>query len=252
MKPRTTIAALVILSFVVFESVIAQPYAGAFFGFKSSGLEGVIKVTTQAGTSTGNVVDAGSSSVTFGLSGGYQVFPKDFAGGWYKLDINLDASYAYYTYFEDGYDKQLGEGKFAANGLSGGTTKIISLDIMPIHRLTFPKFKLLSPYLGLGLGLNIMSTGDVTVSPPSGNGTLGGVGDFKVGLLIFYGVLVRFNDFWQPYLQFKHMVPFGSETQFTDSYQASGGAGGGTSNVAYYIQDVPGFFSITAGVRFNF
>ena len=253
MKLRALPFVLVILSTALaFESGMAQPYAGAFFGFKSSGLEGVLKLTTQAGTATGNVVDAGSSSVTFGFSGGYQIFPKSFTDGWYKLDLNLDASYAWYSYFENGYDKQNGSGKFGADGLSGGTTSIISLDIMPMHRLNFPKFKLLSPFIGLGLGLNIMTTSDITVGPPSPNGTLTGVGDFQVGLLIFYGTLVRFNDVWQPYIQFKHMIPFGSETQFTESFQGTGGQGGGTTKYSFFIQDVPGFFSITAGVRFNF
>ena len=253
MKPRTILVVFaLLLPFVIVDSTIAQPYSGAFFGFKSSGLKGVFKQTTQEGTATGNVVDAGGTSITFGFSGGYQIFPNDFAGGWYKLDLHLDASYAWYSYIENAYDKQVGDGRFSANGLSGGTTSIISLDIMPMHRLNFPKFKLLSPFIGLGLGLNIMTTGDITVNPPSGNGTLTGVGDFKVGLLIFYGTLVRFNDFWQPYLQFKHMIPFGSETQFTESFQASGGQGGGTIKYAWSVQDVPGFFSITAGVRFNF
>ncbi len=253
MKLRAMLVLLVVLSLALaFESALAQPYTGAFFGFKSSGLEGTYKVTTQAGTGTGNVVDAGSSSISFGLSGGYQVFPKDFAGGWYKLDVNLDVSYQWYSYFENAYNAQVGSGSFSAQGLSGGSTGVIAIDIMPMHRLNFPKFKLLSPFVGLGLGLNIMSTSDVTVSPPSGNGTLTGTGDFQVGLLIFYGTLIRFNDVWQPYIQFKHLIPFGDVTEFTESFQASGGQGGGTSKYVAAVQDVPGGFSIVAGVRFNF
>jgi hypothetical protein len=254
MKPRVNVLLTVLFLLLAYGSASAQPffYGGAFFGFKSSGLKGVFKLTTQAGTGTGNVVDGGATSFTFGLSGGYQVFPKGFAGGWYKLDLNLDLSYSWYPYLENAYNAQVGSGSFAARGLSGGTTKIISIDIMPLHRVEFSKFKLLSPYLGVGLGMNIMSTGDVTVSPPSGNGTLTGVGDFKLGLLIFYGTLFRFVDFMEPYLQFKHMIPFGSETQFTEEYQATGGQGGGSTKYAMSIQDVPGFFSITAGVRIKF
>ena len=252
MKPRTLLLFVLVLSVFTCGAAVAQPFGGAFLGFKASGLEGVMKLTTQAGTQTGNVVDAGSTGFTFGITGGYQIFPKDFADGWYKLDLTLDASFTSIAYFEEGYNKQFGAGAFAANGLSGGSTTIIALDIMPINRLTFPKFKLLSPYIGIGLGLNIMSTGDITTGPPSANGTLEGVGEFKIGLLIFYGCLVHLSDLIQPYLQFKHMIPFGDETQFTDNFQATGGTGGGNQKYAFYIQDVPGYFAMTAGVRFTF
>jgi hypothetical protein len=224
-------------------------YTGAFLGFKSSGLKGVIKVTEAGGTTTGNVVDAGKTGFTFGVCVGYQIFPSTLAGGWYKLDLNVDASFTSISYFEAGFNAQFGSGAFAANGLSGGSTTIIALDIMPIHRLNIPKFQLLSPYAGVGLGLNIMSTKDITAGPPNNNGTLTGNGEFKLGLLIFYGTLIRVSDVVQPYIQFKHMIPFGSETQFTQDFQV---AGGGTGQEAFSIQDVPGYFSITGGIRITF
>jgi hypothetical protein len=253
MNLRTLLIFTLVLSLFAAQTVIAQQfwYSGAFLGFKSIGLEGAIRLTTSAGTFPGNTVDAGATGFTFGINGGYQIFPKGFAGGWYKLDLNLDASYTSVALFEAAYNGQFGSGKYAADGLSGGSTSIIAFDIMPINRVDFPKFKLLSPYLGLGLGLNLMSTGDVTVGPPNTPGTLTGNSEFKVGLLIFYGVVVRFSDVIQPFLQFKHMIPFGSETVFTDTYTASV-AGGGSTKYAFAIQDVPGYFSITAGARFNF
>jgi hypothetical protein len=119
---------------------------------------------------------------------------------------------------------------------------------MPIHRLNFPKFHLLSPYAGLGLGLNIMSTKDITSGPPNINGTLTGNGEFKIGLLVFYGTLIRISDVVEPYIQFKHLIPFGSETQFTQDAQVAGGA---TDKEAFSIQDVPSYFNMTAGVRIN-
>ena len=251
MKKHVPFLAVLVLFLFAIDSSIAQPYGGAFFGFKSCGLKGAVRVTTAAGTQSGNTVDAGKSGFTFGINGGYQIFPKDFLDGWYKLDLHLDASFTSVAFFEAAYDGQFGSGQFSAVGLSGGSTKIIALDVMPINRLEFPKFKLLSPYLGLGLGLNIMSTSDLDVGPPSTPGTLTGESEFKFGLLIFYGTLIRFSNVVQPFLQFKHMIPFGSETVFTDTYSAAV-AGGGSQKLSFSIQDVPGYFSITAGVRVNF
>jgi hypothetical protein len=248
---RKKLLSLAALSFFAFQIASSQLYFGPFLGFNASGLKGTFKTTTQGGTTTGNVADGGGTAFTFGISAGYQVFPSNFAGGWYKLDLNLDASYQTFSYLENAYNSNNGAGKFAAQGLGAGGSSIIALDIMPIHRLTFPKFKLLSPYLGIGLGLDIMNTHDVTVSPPIGNGTLTGYSEMKIGLLVYYGVVIHATDLIQPYLQFKHMIPFGSETRFSTSYQASGGAGGGTQTVQWAVQDVPGHFSLTAGIRFT-
>lgn len=244
MKPSFALSVLLAVTIFGAEVAIAQPFVGGFLGFKASGLKGVIKQTTAGGTGTGNVVDAGKTGFTFGVMGGYQVFPPSIAGGWYKLDLALEASFTSLAYFEAGYNAQFGNGAFAADGLSGGSTRVISFDIMPIHRLNIPKFHLLSPYAGLGMSLNMMSTSDITAS----NATLTGNGEMKVGLLIFYGTLLRFNDAIQPYLEFRHMVPFGSETQFTQTLQAQGQS----ASDVFSIQDVPGYFSITGGVRINF
>jgi hypothetical protein len=246
MKPRYFFVAVLLLG-VWLQVANAQFYGGPDLGFKVSGLKGALKLTTQQGQATGNVVDAGKTGFTFGLSTGYQVFPKNFASGYYKLDLNLDLSYTSLGYFEAAYNSQFGAGKFTADGLSGGSTTIFTFDIMPIHRLTFPKFKLLSPYAGIGVSLNMMSTKDVEFK----NGVLTGNGDFKAGLIVFYGCVLQATDLIAPYLQFKHMIPFGSETQFTQSLRVTG-QGGGTQGYAYSVADVPGFFSITAGVRFNF
>jgi hypothetical protein len=252
MKPRYFFVAVLVLG-VWLQAANAQFYLNPNFGLRVSGLKGVFKLTVQGGgTQTGNVADAGKSGFTFGVGAGYQVFPKNFASGYYKLDLALEASYTSLSYLEAGFNSQFGAGSFSANGLSGGSTSIITFDIMPIHRLTLPKFKLLSPYAGLGFSLNMMSTKDVTVGPPSANGTLTGNGEFKLGLLVFYGCLLQATDAIAPYIQFKHMIPFGSDTQFTQSFQATGGQAGGTQTYAISIQDVPGFFAITTGVRIMF
>jgi len=227
----------------------AQIYAGANLGFRSFGLKGAIKISQNGAVQVGNVVDAGKTGFTFGIEGGYQIFPEDFAGGWYKLDLGLQANYTSAGFFEAGYNSQYGSGKFAANGLSGGSTSIISIEVMPIHRLTIPKFKLLSPFAGLGLGVNLMSTADVKADAPNTPGTLTGNSETKVGLLIFYGAILEVSDLIQPYLQFKHMIPFGSESQFSQSFQPTGG---GSQSTVFSVQDVPGYFCITAGVRLTF
>jgi hypothetical protein len=252
MKPRYFFVAVLVLG-VWLQAANAQFYLNPNLGIRVSGLKGVFKLTTQGGgTQTGNVADAGKTGFTFGVGGGYQVFPKNFAGGYYKLDVAFEASYTSLGYLEAGYNSQFGAGKFSADGLSGGSTMIIGMDIMPIHRLTIPSFKLLSPYAGLGFSLNLMNTKDVTVGPPSPNGVLTGNGDFKLGLLVFYGCVLQATDMIAPYIQFKHMIPFGSDTQFTQSFQGTGGQAGGTQTYAVSIQDVPGFFSLTAGVRITF
>jgi hypothetical protein len=253
MRFCTKLFSLVVVCLLGLEIASAQAYTGAFIGFNSSGLKGAFKTTQQGGgTVVGNVADAGATSFTFGVTGGYQILPATVAGGWYKLDLNIDASYASFSYLENGFNSNNGAGKFAADGASGGGTSIIAIDIMPINRLVFPHFKLLSPYLGIGLGIDIMNTKDVAVGPPSTTGTITGNSELKMGLLVFYGVVIHASDLVQPYLQFKHMIPFGSETQFSQSYQAAGGQAGGTQTFQWSIQDVPGHFLITAGARICF
>ncbi len=249
MKKTTFVLSLTALLFVfTFSNVFAQFYLGPYIGFKASGLKGVIKVTENGQVSTGNVADGGSTGLSAGVTVGYQVLPPDVLNGLYKLDLDIDASYSSFSYLENGWNSSQGAGSFAANGFSGGTTTVFSIDIMPIHRLNFRSFQLLSPFLGLGLGLNIMSTSDITVGPPSQNGTITGVGDFKLGLLVFYGTVIRASNLIQPFIMFKHYIPFGSETQFTNSYQSA--QGGGSESLQVSIQDVPGYFNLVAGVRF--
>lgn len=227
----------------------AQFYIGPYVGVKSSGLKGTIKQISGGQVSTGNVADAGSTGISAGITVGYQILPRSVLNGWYKLDINIDASYSSFSYLENGFNSAEGAGRYSAVGFSDGNTMVISIDVMPIHRLNIPSFTLLSPYLGLGLGLNIMSTSDVNVGPPNPSGIVTGVGEFKVGMLIYYGTLIRLSSFIQPFVQFKHFIPFGSETQFTETYQAA--QGGGSQSYALYIQDIPGYFNFVAGVRFN-
>jgi hypothetical protein len=228
----------------------AQFYIGPYVGFKASGLKGVLKLTSGGQVSTGNVADAGNTSFNVGLTVGYQVLPASVLDGLYKLDINIDASYSTFSYLEDGWNSSLGAGRWAASGLDGGGTTVISIDVVPLHRLNFVSFQLLSPFVGLGVGLNIMSTSDVDVGPPSTNGVITGKGDFKIGLIVTYGTIIRASSMVQPYIQFKHLIPFGDETEFTDSYQAAGG--GGSQSYALSIQDAPGYFCMVAGVRFCF
>jgi opacity protein-like surface antigen len=228
----------------------AQFYIGPHVGFKASGLKGALKQTENGQVITGSVADAGKTGFNVGIAVGYQILPPTVLDGWYKLDLNVDVSYSSFGYLEEGFNSVVGSGKFSASGLDGGTTTVFSIDLMPIHRLSFPNFKLLSPYAGLGLGLNIMSTSDIEVNPPSQRGTVTGKGDFKLGLLIFYGVVFQISDNIKPFFQFKHLVPFGSETEFTSTYQSA--QGGGSFNEIFSIQDVPGYFNLTAGVRFSF
>lgn len=247
MKKIVTILSILLISSM---AVNAQFYVGPFVGFKSSGLKGTLKLSSGGNISTGSVADGGSTGFNAGLCVGYQILPGGALGGWYKLEINIDGSYSSFAYLENGYNSSQGAGKFSAIGFSGGKTTVISIDVMPIHRLNIPSFSLLSPFLGLGLGLNIMSTADVTVGPPSQNGTVSGKSDFQLGLLVFYGTLIRVTSHIQPFIQFKHLVPFGSETEFTEAYQSA--AGGGSQNYVLSVQDVPGYFNLVGGVRFTF
>jgi hypothetical protein len=236
-----------VLAFAV-TTTNAQFYVGPYIGFKASGLKGAVKLSTGGAVQTGNVADGGSTGFNAGIATGYQVLPSSIAGGLYKLDINLDISWASFNYFENSYNSAIGSGKFSANGLSGGKTNVFAFDIMPIHRFNFKNF-ILSPYAGLGFGINLLMTSDVTVGPPSGTGTLTSVSGLKMGLLVFYGTLFNVSNLIKPYIQFKHIIPFGSETQFTDSYQAA--QGGGSGSWAYYVADVPGYFNLVGGVRFE-
>lgn len=239
------IRSVIILFMIVFatSAADAQFYMGAFGGFKASGLKGTLKQVSAGQTQVGSVADAGAVGFNAGITTGYQVIPYDATGGLYKLDINLDASWSMFNYFEEGWNNINGAGNFSAQGASGGKTNVFSFDVMPIHRFNFSNF-ILSPFVGLGFSVNLLMTSDITVP----GATLSGVSETQMGLSIFYGTLFNLSGVVKPYIQFKHLIPFGSDTQFTESIQST--QGGGTQSLGYYISDVPGYFNIVAGVRF--
>lgn len=236
---------ILLLCFSSAASLNAQFYLGPHFGFKSSGLEGPSKTSINNRITVGSIVDAGSTNFTAGLTLGFQVIPPS-AGSLYKLDINIDASWANFSYLENGWNNLFGEGAFTRNGESGGSTNVISLDLMPIHRFNFSNF-ILSPYLGAGFGLNIMLTSDYT--DPTRGATTTGNSEIKMGLLIFYGTLFNASRLIKPFIQFKHFIPFGDETKFTETLSTGQGT---VNNFVMSVMDDPGYFSITAGIRFNF
>ena len=120
MKNRWLVVVALVCTMILAETASAQFYVGPFLGFRSYGLKGAFKTTRQGGgTTVGNVVDAGKTGFNFGVTAGYQVFPPNFAGGWYKLDLNLDASFTSVAFYESAYNSANGAGKWAASGLSG-------------------------------------------------------------------------------------------------------------------------------------
>lgn len=223
----------------------AQFYLGPHVGFKSSGLKGTFKQTQNGNVVVGNVGDAGNTGFNVGISTGYAIPIHSI----YQLDINLDISYSSFNYLESGFNSSVGDGKFSADGFSDGGTSVISFDIMPIHRFSFPGFKLLSPFIGVGMGLNLMMTSDTKYSQNGQSATLTGTSEMKVGILVFYGTLFRITDNIAPFVQFKHFIPFGSETKFTESLQSAGQA---SQNFVWAMSDVPGYFNINVGCRFSF
>ncbi len=223
--------------------VQAQFYVGPYVGFKSFGLKGASYISVNGQNSATTNTDASKTAFNFGLSAGVQVFPNNFAGGWYKLDVGLDASYSSIPFFETSYNYINGSGRYSADGFSEGGTTNLSFDIMPIHRLNIPNFQLLSPFAGVGLGMNLFTTSDLTYSQANAQAqNVKGNSEFKLGLLIFYGTVLRASDMIQPYIIFRHYAPFGSESQFTNDSQ----------NGNIFIKDVPGYFSIAGGARFVF
>jgi len=71
-----------------------------------------------------------------------------------------------------------------------------------------------------------------------------------MGLIVFYGTVFQVSRLIQPFIEFRHFIPFGDETQVTDSWESSQGLG--TEDLAISIADVPGYFHMAAGVRFSF
>jgi hypothetical protein len=210
----------------------AQIHAGGFIGFKSYGLKAAGSATQNGQRSTTPIADGGGTVFEFGGFGGY----TPLSMGVYNLDVQLTASYSSIGFFERGYNSVYGAGKYAADGISGGTTSVMEFDILGLNRLSFPALNIIEPYAGVGMSFNLYSTGDLTVP----NGSIKGNSQFKIGLVIAYGAILHVTPVITPYLQLKHMIPFGSETQLTNdvSYTA-------------VVNDVPGYFALTAGVRFS-
>ena len=230
-------AATLLVSGMTMAQISLSPY----IGFTSFGLKGATTATTGGQIQQIGVADAGKTGFNVGAGIGSRLLK--IPGGVYELDGVFDVSYASAGLFEAGYNNVGGAGSFAAQGLSGATTTNLAFDLMPVHRFHIPGFSLLSPYAGLGLGLNYFSTSNLTVGPPSSNPSVSvnGTSQFKIGLLIFYGATLEILPVIHPFLQFKHYIPFGSQFQFTDDAQRG----------TLIINDSRGYFNLTAGVQFS-
>lgn len=238
---KATILLVAAVTLFVCESAVAQIYVAPYIGFKSFGLKGATTIAAGGQIQQLGIFDGGKTSFNVGAAVGYQFFKVP--SGIYQLDMQVDVSYASANFIEAGYNYSQGSGKFSADGLSGGSTTNLAFDLMPVHRISIPGFSLLTPYAGLGLGLNYFSTADLSVGPPSNPTvmTVTGTSQFKVGLLVFYGASLNLTSMVQPFIQFKHYVPFGSEFQFTDDAR----------NGNFVIKDVPGYFNLAAGIKLS-
>jgi hypothetical protein len=235
---RFTVMGMVVLSVVLFQISFAQIHAGGFLGFKSYGLKGVGSSTSNGQRTLTPLADAGGTVFDFGGFGGYTAVNI----GMYHLDLQFIASFASIGFFERGYNSINGAGSFTANSLTGAKSSMIEFDILGLNRFSFSGLKILEPYAGLGLAFNIMSTSGLTQSLPNTPvATYSGNSELKSGLIIAYGAILKVIPAFSPYLQFSHLIPFGSETQFTNDVKYTS-----------IINDAPGYFSITAGVRFDF
>ena len=225
---------LVVFCVLSFQTAQAQLIGQAHVGLKFFGIKGATTVTSGGTVSQAGNFDGGKTVFNIAVGGGYTVVPA----GVYNLDVLLDINFATAGFAEQGYNSAFGSGKFSADGLSGATTTILAFDIMPAHRLNVYAIPFLSPWAGVGLSFNMYSTSDLKSGPPSATATLKGNTDFKVGLIIFYGAAYKITDMLQPFLQFKHHIPFSSEMKLTDD-----------PNGTYIIKDAPGYFNIEAGMR---
>ncbi|MGD0337992.1 MAG: hypothetical protein ABSB78_04325 [Bacteroidota bacterium] len=236
MKQSMTICILMLTVFFLQISQ-AQFQAGAFLGFKSYGLKAAGTVTSGGNRQVTPVQDAGGTVFNFGGFGGYTAISE----GVYNLDLQLKASYSSIGFLERGYNNIAGAGQFAAQGASGAGTSIFEFDLLGLNRFTFRKFKIIEPYAGIGMSFNIYSTSDLTVSPQGQQSiTRTGNSEFKLGLIITYGTLIRVSPGIAPYIQFSHLLGFGSTTQLTNDTQYT-----------YIVNDVPGYFALSAGIRFD-
>ena len=237
MKRFTPIFVVLLLIGIV-QTSQAQFQAGAFLGFKSYSLNTAITQTSNGQTSTGNAYDAGGTAFEFGGFGGYTPI-----SGVYNLDLQFGVSYSSIGFLENYYNSANGSGKFSADGYGGSSSHNIEFDILGLNRISIPGFKLIQPYAGLGLALDIVSTSDMKYGPPgsTASGSITGKGELKLGLVIAYGAVLHVTPILSPYIQFRDLIPFGSETQVTND-----------SKYTLVFKDVPSYFSLTAGVRFDF
>jgi hypothetical protein len=220
---RYTIFCVFTLLILLCQNSSAQIQAGAFIGFKSIGLKNTAPPPTT---------DGGGTVFDFGGFGGYTVF----GSGIYNLDLQASLSYSSIGFVERGYNSAYGAGKFSTNGYSGGTTSIIEVAILGLNRLSIPSMKVVEPYAGAGLSFNLLSTGDITYQ----GGSVKGNSQLKLGLVIAYGAILHVTPLVTPFIQLKHLIPFGSETRLTDD-----------PNGQITVNDVPGYFALSAGVRFG-
>ncbi len=228
-------------------SAMAQLYVSPQIGFKVYGMSGATTANIGGQVSQMGISDAGGTAFNVGVGLGYDLkFPTPI----YRLDLEGNLSWSAINFLQNAWDNNQGAGSFAAAGYSGGGAHIFSLDLMPIHRFIIPGF-FVSPYGGIGLALNLFDNTNATGGPPDNPaGTvLTGATDFQVGLSIFYGAYFDVLPGIEPFIQFKHLIPFSGSYQMTSSATAPGN---GTEPVVFTIQNAPGYFNLDAGVRFDF
>lgn len=223
----------------------AQFYMGPHIGFKAFGLEGILQnkspdANNQIQTArSSNDARASKTTVDFGINLGYQIVKTSY----YGFDLGLDTRLAWANFMEEAYNDVVGSGEYSARGFKGGKTMVLGVDLMPVNRMTFPKLYLLSPYLAVGPSVNIYRTGGI--DEPQGNNQpvlkLSGKTSAKIGLHVTWGLDLRPTPHVWPYLQFKHMLGFGSEFNFSEDRRS-----------AWLIEDAPGMWGMTGGVRFVF
>jgi hypothetical protein len=231
MKRYTTFCVLILLAFLC-QNSFAQIHAGAFLGFKSYSLNATVVLTNSQGKQIVPAADAGGTVFNVGGTAGYTALSM----GMYKLDLDAALSFSSIGFFQRGFEKSNGNGSFAANGLSGGTTSAFELDLLGINKLSLPALKVVEPYAGLGVSMNLYSTSTLVQN----NASAQGASAFKLGLCIVYGAEFPILPFMTPYIRFSHLIPFGSELKLTDD-----------SNGTFTVQDVPGYFGLTAGVMLS-
>ncbi len=240
MKKHHIMLIVAALTFVAAQA-FAQFHVSGHAGLKSFGIKGASTQTQGGSVSQLGVADGGKTGFAFGGGVGYTVV----SAGVYALDLGLEVDLAFANMFEAGYNSISGSGRYAADGYSGGSTTAIGIDIMPVHRINIPGFSLLSPFAGVGLGLNNFSTADATVGPPTANptSTVKGKGQFQIGLIVFYGTVIRLAGPIEPFVQLKHYIPFSSEFTFFEDPATVG---------TIVTKDAPGYFNLAAGVRLAF